>query len=136
MLYLLIFLLLAAIVIWVMMAILSKQKAEKRKARLEIIARLKPHVDAAFDEIGDYYNYGHYITETERQMLLDKYGVLDSEVKNILNSKELAESNDKELFQRFHSSMINTRAHKKTNNGHFIQNELSRCAEYFDNVLA
>ena len=136
MLYVLIILLLVAIILWVMIPVRSKQKAKKHQERLEAIARIKPDIDAAFTEICSYYTFSHYITETERLMLAEKYDALDREVKSLLNSKELEESSDNEAFQRFHSAMTDTRAHKKSNNEHFIENELSRCSQYFDTVLA
>ena len=136
MLYVLIILLIVAIILWVMIPVRSKQKAKKHQERLEAIARIKPDIEVAFAEIGKYYNFIHYITETERLMLAEKYDALDREVKSLLNSKELEESSDKETFQRFHTSMTDTRAHKKANNERFIVNELSRCSQYFDTVLA
>lgn len=111
-------------------------KKRRRQERLKAIVRIKPDIDAAFAEICEYYRYGHYITETERLTLAEKYDALDREVKTLMNSKELEESVHKDSFIRFHAAMTDTRTHKKANNEHFIQNELSRCAEYFDTVLA
>jgi len=136
MLYVLIILLLVAIILWVMIPVRSKQKAKKHQERLESIARVKPDIDSAFAEISSYYTFSHYITETERLLLAEKYDALDREVKSLLNSKELEESAEIESFQRFHTAMTDTRAHKKANNEHFIENELSRCSQYFDTVLA
>ena len=136
MLYAFIILLIFAIILWVMIPVRSKQKAKKHQERLESIARIKPDIEAAFAEIGKYYSYSHYITESERLMLAEKYDALDREVKSLLNTKELAESVEKDAFQRFHTAMTDTRAHKKANNEHFVQNELSRCGQYFDTVLA
>ena len=135
MLYLLIILFVAAIIFGVMMSFRT-QRTKKHKYRLETIVRLKTTVEIAFDEISSYFNYGHYITETERLMLADKYDALDREVESVLGSKELEESAEKEAFQRFHTAMTDTRAHKRANNQHFIENELSRCSQYFDTVLA
>ena len=129
-------LLIIAIILWVMIPVRSKQKAKLHQERLETIARVKPDVESAFAEIGKYYSFSHYITETERLMLAEKYDALDREVKSLLNCKELEESFDKEAFLRFHAAMSDTRAHKKANNKHFIGNELSRCHQYFDTVLA
>ena len=123
-------------ILWMMILFGSKHKAKKRKERLEAIARIKPDVYIAFSEIGSYYNYGHYITESERLMLVEKYKALDKEVQPVLNWKELEESGNKDCFQRFHTAMTNTVAHKKANNEHFVENELSRCSQYFDTVLA
>lgn len=136
MLYVLIILLTVAIILWVMVLFGSKHKAQKRQERLATIARIKPDVDLAFSEIGSYYNFGHFITESERLMLANKYKALDKEDQSILNWKELEESGDKDCFLRFHTAMTNTVAHKKANNEHFVENELSRCSQYFDTVLA
>ena len=136
MLYILIILLAVAIILWVIVLLGSKHKAQKRQERLATIARIKPDIDVAFAEIGSYYNYGHYITESERLMLLEKHKVLDEEVQSVLNWKELDESDYKDCFLRFHTAMTNTVAHKRANNEHFVENELSRCSQYFDTVLA
>lgn len=137
MLYVLIILLLIAIVLWMMIPVArSKRKREKHQERLAKIERLRPEVKAAFAEIGLYYNYNHYITDSERLMLAQKYEALDQEVKSILNTRELMELADKEVFLRFHTAMTDTVVHKNTNNEHFVQNELSRCARFFDTVLA
>lgn len=136
MLYVLIILLLIAVALWVMIPVNTKRKEKRHQERLEAIARIKPSIEIAFVEFGKYYNYSHYITETERLMLAEKYDSLDREVKTLLNSKELEESDGKDSFLRFHAAMTDTRVHKKTNNEHFIENELSRCAQYFDTVLA
>lgn len=137
MLYVLIILLLIAIVLWMMIPVArSKRKREKHQERLAKIERLRPEVSAAFAEIGLFYNYNHYITDSERLMLAQKYEALDQEVKSILNTRELMELADKEVFLRFHKAMTDTVVHKNTNNEHFVQNELSRCARFFDTVLA
>jgi len=136
MLYILIILLAVAIILWVIVLLGSKHKAQKRQERLATIARIKPDIDVAFAEIGSYYNYGHYITESERLMLLEKHKALDKEVQSMLSWKELDKSDDKDCFLRFHTAMANTVAHKRANNEHFVKNELSRCSQYFDNVLA
>ena len=57
-------------------------------------------------------------------------------VKPLLNTKELEESAYKDIFMRFHKSLSDSSAHKKTNNEHFIENQLSVNARYFDSVLA
>ena len=136
MLYVLIILLLVAIILWVMIPARSKQTAKKHQELLEAIARAKPEVEEAFAKIVSYYNYHHYITETERLMLVEKYYALDREIKPILGSKELKESSDKEVFRRFHTAMTDTKAHKKANNEHFVENQLSCFSQYFDTVLA
>lgn len=134
--YLLIIPIAGAVILGMMIHARHRQKARKSLERMETIARIGPDIKAAFAEIGSFYNYSRYITETERLMLAEKYDSLDRIVKSVLNSKELEELPDKETFRRFHSAMTDTRAHKKANNEHFICNELSRHGQYFDSVLA
>ena len=135
MLYVLIILLLVALILWVMIPVRTRRKTEQRKERLETLARLKPEVEAAFAEISSYYSYSHYITESERLMLEKKYEGFDQDLKPILDSKELEQSADKDVFLRFHKAMSDSAGHKKVNNQHFIENQLSSCAQYFDTVL-
>ena len=136
MLYILIILLIIAIIILSLMIFVRLRKnAKKRQERLEKISQLRPNIEAAFTEIGSFYSFSHYITDSERLMLAEKYDALDLEIKPLLGTKELEGSPNKEVFQRFHTAMTDTRAHKKANNDHFVQNELSRCAQYFDTVL-
>lgn len=134
MLYVLIILLIA-IFLWVVILMFSKQKKKMHQERLEAIELLKPKVEAAFVEISAYYSFTHYVTDSERLILSEKYAPLDLMIKPLLGTKELKESPEKEAFQRFHISMTDTRAHKKVNNERFIQKELTRCAQYFDTVL-
>lgn len=112
------------------------QRKKARKRNIETIDRISSEVDSAFAEISSYYNYSHYITESERKNIETKYKPLFQEVKDVISSKELKESAQKELFTRFYKAMSDTKAHKNSNNKHFIANELSRCSEYFDKVLA
>lgn len=136
MLYVLIILLTVAIILWVMIPVRSKYLKKQRQERIEKITRLIPDVDAAFAEISSRFSYSHYITESVRKALVEKYDGLFREIKSIISSKELEESPKKESVQRFYKAMSDTVAHKKANNEHFVQNELSRCSQYFDTVLA
>lgn len=108
----------------------------KHQERLETIIRLKPEVEAAFSEISSFYRFNHYITNSEREALLERYNELANKVLLILRSKELKDSPYSDVFCRFFNSMSDTVSHKKVNNEYFIQNELSRCSQYFDNVLS
>ena len=136
MLYVFIILLLVAVILWVVILVRSRQKAQLHQERLETIARFKPDVEAAFSEIGSYYSFNHYVTESERLELVKKYEALDMDLKPILSITELDESPDKDVFLRFHRAMLNTSDHKKVNNEHFIGNQLTSCAQYFDTILA
>ena len=136
MLYVLIILLLVAIILWVMIPVRSRLNKKKHNERLAMIDRLKPEVEAALTDISSYYCFSHYITESERQRLVEKYDGLDKEVRRIVNARELENSPIRETFLRFHTAMALSEEHKKTNNDNFVRNELSRCEKYFDTILA
>ena len=88
MLYVLIILLVTASILLAVYAIrTSKQK--KHQERLEIIERRIPDVAPAFNEISSFYRYSHYITESERIRLDEKYANLLSEVDKVIGSEEL-----------------------------------------------
>lgn len=136
MLYVVIILLSAAIILWMVSIFIHKNKEKNHQSRLELISSLHPKVEAAFVDICLHYSYSHYITESERIWLKEKYKSLDNCVKSILNCKEWEETKEGELFQRFHTAMSDTCVHKRINNEHFIENELSRWHQYFNTVLA
>ncbi len=128
--------LLIAVVILALIRVRANRRAKRHQELLAVISQLKPQVQAAFAEVSLYYNFGHYITESERLMLVGKYEKLDMELKPVIDSHELDESPDRDLFQRFHKAMLDTKAYKKANNDHFVDNQLSSYAQYFDTVLA
>lgn len=136
MLYALIILLIVAVILWVMIPVRNKHRKEKHRERVEVIACMIPDVEAALADVCSFYSYNHYITESERITLDEKYTDLHKRLKSILNSRELEESPKKEAILRFHKAMSDTQGHKKANNEHFIENQLNGCAQYFDTVLA
>ncbi len=113
-----------------------QKKEENNKKLLDLVEKLKPEVEAAFSDISSFYNFGHYITESERLLLADKYADLEMSVRTILRSKALPDSQENDIFHRFATAMSNTASHKNSNNEHFIENQLKDCAQYFDSVLA
>ena len=136
MLPLFILLLLLALFLGVWIPIRKKQREKKHQERLETITRLAPDVDAALAEVCTFYSYSHYITESERAALDEKYTTLNQDVSAIINTKELEECPQKDCFLRLHKAMSDTKGHKKANNEHFIENQLKGCVQYFDTVLA
>ena len=135
MVYALLILLLIAVFLLVMIPESRKQREKKHQEREAVIARLVPDIEAALANICSFYSYSHYITESERITLDEKYADLDVEVSAIINSKELEECAQKDSFKRFHKAMSDTKGHKTANNEHFIENQLKGCAQYFDTVL-
>lgn len=136
MLPLIILLLLLALFLGVWIPLRKKQREKKHRERLETISSLAPDVDAALADVCTFYSYSHYITESERAALDEKYSALNQDVSAIISCKELEESPQKDSFLRFHKAMSDTKGHKKANNDHFIENQLKGCAQYFDTVLA
>ena len=135
MLYLLLILPTIALILWLLLSVRPRIREKKRQVLLAYFNQLKPEVEKAFSDISSLYNFNHYITETERLSLLEDYNELDSEVRPLLNSKELEKYMYKDVFRRFHNAMTDTKEHKKSNNSRFVENQLSFNSEYFDSVL-
>ena len=112
-----------------------RDQQRKHQQRVEAISRLSPEVEEAFADISTYFSYSHYITESERLAIVEKYGQLYDSVCGIINNRELVSSAYHDVFMRFHSAMSETKGHKKSNNDHFVENQLSECSDYFDTVL-
>ncbi len=133
--FLLVILAALAVILLGMHRVRAKYVAWKSGKRRAEIVRLRADVEAAFAEISSYYSFSHYITESERLHLAEKYDALKSGVEPLLGSRELDESPDGDVFLRFYAAMNGTPAHKKANNERFVKNQLSACAAYFDTVL-
>lgn len=110
-------------------------KEKHRQQRLEFINTQLPDIQAAFDEITKYFNYNHYLTESERKDIDNKYSDLEKQVRKVIGSKELEESGRQESFTRFHKAMSDTQLYKLENNEHFKEKQLTICKEYFDTIL-
>ena len=136
MLYVSIILLIISVSLWLGAPIRRRKKEEDRKKFEALIKRLSPEVENAFSDICKYYNYNHYITESERLMLQDKYCDLENVVKTIMRSKTIAGTSQNDSFQRFCAAMSDTSGHKRANNDHFVEKQLSSFGRYFDSVLA
>jgi DNA helicase-4 len=124
------------IAIAIAIIIAPRQRKKTRQERLDKIEAIAPEVEAALNDVSEYFSYSHYITESERKGLVDKYTYLYKDVRRILSFKELASSSHNECFHRFYSALHESQSHKKANNRHFIENQLSQYASYFDTVLA
>ena len=111
-------------------------REKHKQQRLEFIHTQLPDIQAAFDDIIKYFNYNHYLTESEREEIESKYSDLEKQVRKLIGSKELKESGQEECFTRFHNAMSDTKLHKQENNEHFKEKQLTLCKEYFDTILA
>jgi len=104
--------------------------------RQEEIASVGPEADDALKVLSAFYNYGHYITESERKDIELKYHDLYKKVSNVVKYRLLDESPYKESILRFHKALSDTEGFKKINNDTFIRQELEGNKDYFDNVLS
>ena len=136
MLRLLLILLLVALCLAIAIPVSIKALKDIRQRRLDTLKTLEPLVIDAFKVIGEYYNYGHYITESERTWLDNTYRSIDEQLIDLIGTKEFESLPSKYIFKRFHDAMQDSSDHKKCNNKHFIQNQLLSCANYFDIVLS
>ena len=136
MLRLLLILLIVALCLAIAIPLGVKAFKEIHQGRLNTLSTLEPIVKEAFDEIGEYYNYGHYITESERVWLDEKYCALDAQVVDLIGTREFESWPSKEVFRRFHDAMKDSSTHKQSNNEHFVKNQLTSCASYFDTILS
>ena len=127
---------LLAVVIFITIKIVLYVREKRREKRLLAINTQFPDVQAAFDDISKYFSFNHYLTESERKEIEAKYSELEKEVKKLIGSPELAESEHQECFNRFHKAMSDTLLYKLENNEHFKKKQLALCKEYFDKVLA
>lgn len=134
MLYVLIILLVAASVLLAVYSVRTA-KQKRHQERLEIIEHSIPEVEPAFREISSFYNYGHYITESERLSLDEKFSGLLSEVDKILGTEELDSHPEKDMIERFHKAMSDSSGFKKVNNEEFVKKQLADYSGYFDTVL-
>ena len=85
--FVLLFLFIAAF-IFVLIRVQANRRAKRHQELLAVISQLKPQVQAAFAEVSLYYNFGHYITESERLMLVGKYEKLDMALKRASSSRQ------------------------------------------------
>ena len=93
-------------------------------------------MDAAFNDIIGYFNFGHYLTESERKAIEDRYKQLEDDVSKLIDCDELKESGHLDLFTRFDKAMSDTEIYKLENNDRFKEKQLAMCKDYFDSVLA
>lgn len=121
-----------------MVGILLGRKLHSRRhlERLEAIAALAPEVEVALADVSSFYHYSHYITESERVALDEKYAGLLEKVSAMLRYKELADLPQEESFRRLHKALSDTKANKQANNEKFVEKQLTAGARYFDTVLA
>jgi len=97
---------------------------------------IEPEIGKALVEVTKFFNYRHYITESERIYLVEKYDSLYNNTNKVINTKEFLKSEKKDSILRFNKAISGTEEFKKKNNDNFIKNQLKENKEFFDTVLA
>lgn len=121
-----------AILVPVIVVIGNKTRDARRD---ELVQEIEPEIAPALEKVSAYYNYSHYITESERTALSNKYEVLGKNLKKVCGTRQLRRSPEWEAADRLCKALSNTEEFKKENNRQFIRRELERNMEFFDTVL-
>lgn len=124
--------LVAAILVPVIVVFRNKARDARRE---ELVQEIEPEIVPTLEDVSSYYNYSHYITESERTTLSDKYEALGMKLKEVCGTRQLRRSPDGESAERLCKALSNTEEFKKENNCQFIRRELERNKEFFDKVL-
>ena len=114
----------------------AKMSARRLASLRKEIDEKRPIVNEALSELSSKFNYSHYITESERIELAERYAELQADLKKIVNSKEFPLVEETEQFLRLFKALSDTKGHKEVNNNKFIDGQLAKNKEYFDTVLA
>lgn len=117
-----------AVLIWRL-----KKESQERQA---LISRIAADVESGLSDLSSSFASNHYLTESERVYLEEKYVALYRMVERVIKSKELKESSYDEPFLRFYAAMDDLPGNKQFNNKRFIERQLSENKEYFDTVLS
>lgn len=99
------------------------------------VDELSSTIRNALENISTKFNYGHYITESERLDICERYSSLYEEIKPIIRSKVFPKLENTESISRLFKALSDTRGFKKINNEKFIEGQLAKHKEYFDTVL-
>ena len=121
-----------AILVPVIVEIGNKTRDARRD---ELVQEIDPEIAPALEKVSAYYNYSHYITESERTALSNKYEVLGKNLKKVCGTRQLMRSPEWAAADRLYKALSNTGGFKMENNRQFIRRELERNREFFDTVL-
>lgn len=130
----------ALLIVFVSIVLLTFLLFQRHLTRL--LRRLQNKVDElsstirnTLEDISTKFNYGHYITESERLDICERYASLYEEIKPIIRSKVFPKLENTESLSRLYKALSDTRGFKKINNEKFIEGQLAKHKEYFDTVL-
>lgn len=92
-------------------------------------------INTALGDISEKFKYSHYLTESERFDICERYSSLYEELKPIIHSRVFKKLENTESLSRLYTALSGTSGFKKINNEKFIEGQLAKHKEYFDTVL-
>lgn len=108
----------------------------RRQTLQNTVNELQSIVEDSLADICAKFNYGHYITESERKEIDEKYAELRKRLHHIVSKRQFDKCEETEAIKRLHKALSDTQGFKTINNEKFIQEQLAKHSEYFDKVLA
>lgn len=121
-----------AILVPVIIVIGNKKRDARRD---ELVQEIEPEIAPALEKVSAYYNYLHYITESERTALSNKYEVLGKKLKKVSGTRQLRRSPEWEAADRLYKALSNTEEFKRriivsssVENWNATGNSLIRCS--------
>ena len=94
-----------AILVPVIIVIGNKKRDARRD---ELVQEIEPEIAPALEEVSAYYSYSHYITESERITLSNKYEVLGKKLKKVCGTRQLRRSPEWKAADRLCKALSNT----------------------------
>lgn len=121
--------------IFIAVKVMNYVSNKKRIHFQQLVDDLASTINTTLEDISTKFNYGHYITESERLDICERYASLYEEIKPIIRSKVFPKLENTESLSRLYKALSDTRGFKKINNEKFIEGQLAKHKEYFDTVL-
>lgn len=106
--YVFIILLFFAVITWALFWLYNKRRERNRKKIIGYLASIAPDIEDALADICSLFSYSHYITESERLSIEEKYFDLFKKVAVIKKSSVVDEFPHKESIQRFYKAIGGT----------------------------
>jgi len=116
---------------------IKTKRTETVKASIsETKAIIHYECEDALKEVQSYYSDDHYLTDSERTYLNDKYRGLLRKIERLIKYYGTKEFENRSSIEQFYKFMTDSEKNKKINNENFVNNQLIQNKEYFDTVLS
>ncbi|MCQ2159467.1 MAG: UvrD-helicase domain-containing protein [Bacteroidales bacterium] len=130
------------VLICLFLALVIFKKTSTKVAEIKLVSlqntldELRDTVDTALADISAKFTFSHYITESERKEIDEKYSQLLKRLRLFVERKQMEECKGTEPFKRLYKGLSDTSGFKAINNDKFIKEQLNKHSQYFDTVLA